>query len=99
MTRALIALNALCALWNMGAWVANGHVLNFVCFFVSAAVAMLCVDGRPVKRYGMPELCIHSDPSWCTPECEEKARKFDEWLRRKLKTEGDGNAGPDAEAR
>lgn len=33
----------------------------------------------------MPKLCRHDDPSWCNEECEEKTRKFDEWMRRQLK--------------
>lgn len=32
----------------------------------------------------MPKLCSHDDPMWCTEECREKARAFDEWLRRHL---------------
>jgi len=31
-----------------------------------------------------PELCGHSSYSQCTPECEEKARKFDEWVTARL---------------
>lgn len=33
-------------------------------------------------RDPMPPLCRHDDPSWCTAECEEMARKFDEWVKR-----------------
>jgi hypothetical protein len=33
----------------------------------------------------MPELCHHEDPSWCGPDCEEKIRKFDKWIRRNVK--------------
>ena len=33
----------------------------------------------------MPELCHHDDPTWCTPECEEKIRLFDEWAKRQCK--------------
>lgn len=33
----------------------------------------------------MPELCNHDDPSWCTAECEEKIRLFDEWAQRHVK--------------
>jgi hypothetical protein len=36
-------------------------------------------------RDPMPELCKHDDPSWCGPDCEEKIRKFDEWMRRNVK--------------
>jgi hypothetical protein len=47
------------------------------------------------RREGVPPLCEHFDPSECTEECREMARKFDEWLRGELKREGDGNANPD----
>lgn len=32
----------------------------------------------------MPELCTHDDPSWCGPECDEKVRVFDEWVKRQI---------------
>jgi aromatic ring-opening dioxygenase catalytic subunit (LigB family) len=37
----------------------------------------------------MPELCHHDDSSWCNEECEEKARKFDEWIKREVQRTGD----------
>lgn len=40
--------------------------------------------GRPDP---MPKLCHHDDPSWCNEECAEKARKFDEWVRRQVNKE------------
>ena len=35
----------------------------------------------------MPELCKHDDPSWCTAECEAKAKRFDKWICQHLKEE------------
>lgn len=39
-------------------------------------------------REPMPELCKHADVSQCSAECEEKAARFDEWIREWIK-EGD----------
>lgn len=35
----------------------------------------------------IPELCNHDDPSWCTPECAQKADAFDAWIRKRLSQE------------
>jgi hypothetical protein len=48
------------------------------------------------KADPVPELCKHFDPAECTQECHEKARIFDEWLRGKLKIEGNDNASAHA---
>lgn len=44
-----------------------------------------CGDAKLPKRPREdppPSICQHDDPSWCTAECWEQARKFREWLAR-----------------
>lgn len=38
-------------------------------------------------RDPIPELCAHQSHTECTPDCDAKARRFDEWLRKQLKEE------------
>lgn len=32
-----------------------------------------------------PKLCKHDDSSWCTEECAEKNRQFDEWVKARIR--------------